>query len=440
MSKFQLQPYQEELVDRTVETLRANGVAYLCLETRVGKTPVSIVAASKLERPILFCTKKSIIKDINATIELIRQSHDIPDIAVVSFDSLHRMLYKPNVVIIADEAHSFGTYPKPSKRATMLRRLSVNNPVIFLSATPSPESYSQIYHQLWSANATIFAQHKNFYDWARTYVKTVPVTITVNGELVTKRQFVQSYKAGRPVNDYSVALWDKIEPKIREIMIEFTQQAAGFKHTEIREDKYYVEMPEEIKSLILDIKKHGIALYNEHTIVAESAAATLSKVHQLCSGTVIPEDGQRGVVISRHKLKPLGIIGSLHHKLAIYYKFRAEHDLLVEYYGDKLTDDQILYETRDDLVFAKQFVSGREGINLKTADAIVFFNIDHAFLSYIQTVNRMQNLDREKKPIVVFILTKGGIEESILMLVKRKRNYTTTYFNKDFNRITKAWR
>jgi hypothetical protein len=41
-----------------------------------------------------------------------------------------------------------------------------------------------------------------------------------------------------------------------------------------------------------------------------------------------------------------------------------------------------------------QIVAGREGVNLSTADALVFYNIDFSATSYWQARARLQTKDR----------------------------------------------
>ena len=66
-----------------------------------------------------------------------------------------------------------GAFPKPSLRAIEARRLvhHCDPYVIFLSGTPSPESYSQMYHQMWILGYRGPFAEPTFYKWAHSYVK-----------------------------------------------------------------------------------------------------------------------------------------------------------------------------------------------------------------------------------------------------------------------------
>ena len=426
---MKLRDYQEELVNKAVQTFGSHGFVYLALETRTGKTPVSIMAAVEIYRKtgapeILFVTKKAIISSIADTYKKLCDDYPIADVPfrVMSFDSLHKVTQLNGRIIIADEAHSFGSYPKPSRRALMLYGLARGCPVIMLSATPTPESYSSIFWQLAAAHVDceLISPYKNFYQWAHEYVN------------IKKKRI----GTGVYVNDYSDAKKDFILPQFEPFLITLTQEEAGFQQTEIMETIVTVPMPEQIKTMVKRIKTDGVAYHDDIMIVAETAVARMSKTHQLCSGTVIPQVSKTrnetgmGVIISRHKLAQLETITMLYQKVAIFYKYVAELKMLEEAYGDRLTDDYQVFESETDRIFVGQFISKREGIDLKSADVIVCLNIDFAWLSYAQMINRMMSYTRTKKPKLIWLFTQGGIEERILKAVKRKKNFTSSYYKR----------
>ena len=81
---------------------------------------------------------------------------------------------------------------------------------------------------------------------------------------------------------------------------------------------------------------------------------------------------------------------------------------------------------------ALQIVSGREGISLKNASYLVFYNIQHSAVSYFQGIDRMTTIDRLANK-VYWIFSEGGIEEKIYKVVRSKKKYTTNIFKKDYN-------
>ena len=79
---------------------------------------------------------------------------------------------------------------------------------------------------------------------------------------------------------------------------------------------------------------------------------------------------------------------------------------------------------------ALQIVSGREGISLKKASAIIYYNIDFSATSYWQSRDRMTTKDRETNNIF-WVFTKTGIEKEIYKTVINKKDYTLKHFQRD---------
>jgi len=143
---MKLRDYQITIRDKALEMLKTHSIAYLAMEVRTGKTLTSIAIAYLYgAKKVLFVTKKKAITDI------IQQAYDMGyelNIKVINYEQLQNESASYDF-IIADEAHGLGAFPKPTKRAFELKRIAKGLPIVFLSGTPSPESYSQLYHQFW---------------------------------------------------------------------------------------------------------------------------------------------------------------------------------------------------------------------------------------------------------------------------------------------------
>ena len=98
-------------------------------------------------------------------------------------------------------------------------------------------------------------------------------------------------------------------------------------------------------------------------------------------------------------------------------------------FGDDITTDLKEFEDTDKSI-ALQIVSGREGISLKLADCLVYYNIDFSATSYWQSRDRMTTSTRLKSD-VYWIFSEGGIEDQIYKAVSNKRDYTLKHFKKD---------
>lgn len=407
---MELRDYQRKIVGQGAKILSKNNMLYLAMEVRTGKTATSLTICDAIAaNNVLFVTKKKVISGIEKDHKALGCSFKL---MCLNYESLHKLEGSNFDVIICDEAHTLGAYPKPSKRAKQIKDLvkKYNAKVIFLSGTPTPESHSQIYHQMFVHPNNPFKAYINFYRWANDYVN---VKIKYIGAMRT--------------NDYSHALKDKIMEMVNPLMITYTQEAAGFE-SKINEIVYKIPMKDSTYVMCGKLKKHLVIQGKDDVILADTGAKLMNKLHQMYSGTIILESGRRQILDDS---KAQFILNNFKDKkIGIFYKFKAEWDLLKEVYGDKLTDDLEVFNSTDKNI-ALQIVSGREGISLRNADALVYFNIDFSAVSYWQSRDRMTTIDRRFND-VYWIFSKGGIEEKIYKAVQEKKDYTLSYFKKDF--------
>ena len=80
-------------------------------------------------------------------------------------------------------------------------------------------------------------------------------------------------------------------------------------------------------------------------------------------------------------------------KIGIFYKFKEEYNAIKSVYKDLITNDLEEFNSTNKSI-ALQIVSGREGISLKEAKALVYYNIDFSATSYWQSRDRMTTKDR----------------------------------------------
>jgi len=403
-----LRDYQQDIVNRGLAVLKEYKFVYLAMEVRTGKTATSLSMVSSL--PVtncLFVTKKKAISSIESDYEKLNlQFH----LTVINYESLHKI---PNLkwdCIIVDEAHGLGAIPKPSKRAKQIKNLIHRTYpyVILLSGTPTPENYSQMYHQVYGIPHNPFNQYKNFYRFSDDYVnvKVKPL-------------------GGVHIRDYSGGKEDIIH-KMKPYTISFTQKDAGFK-VDTNEKILYVDIPSDLKKLIKRLTTDRVIQGKNDVILADTGVKLMSKTHQLYSGTVKFESGKSMVLDSTKayyiKDKFQG------KKIAIFYKFTAEFEAIKDVFGDNICNTLEEFNNTDKNI-ALQIVSGREGISLKQAEALVYYNIDFSATSYWQSRDRMTTKDRLYNK-VYWIFARGGIEDSIYKAVVKKKDYTLNHFKRD---------
>jgi SNF2 family DNA or RNA helicase len=383
------------------------------MEVRTGKTLTSFAIAQQYgARKVLFVTKKKAIQDI------LQQHQDfdtIFEIHVTNYEQLTKVKAIYDLVII-DEAHSLGAFPIPSIRAKELKRICVGLPIIYLSGTPTPESYSQIYHQLYVSSFSPFNMYPNFYKWANEYV------------ILQKK-----YVFNRSINDYTNARKEMVMGKIEQLFINFSQEDAGFTQL-VQEEILRVKMADSTYKFADRLRIDKIVKNKDGDVVmGDTAVKLMSKLHQIYSGTVIIDEPNReGRAFDYTKAEFISDTFQDCRKIAIYYKFVSEAAILNWVFAGRVHTDPQTFAEAEEGVFISQIQSGREGINLSTAEALIFFNIDFSAVSYWQSRARIQTKDRDREAKIYWVFAENGIEDKIYKAVMGKKDYTLEHFKKDF--------
>lgn len=401
---MELYQHQKQIVEQSIPILLTNKIVYLVMEVRTGKTLTSLNIANDFKHVIFITTKKAIpsIKDDYC------QGNFSFTIEVVNYESAHKANHKEADLYVLDEAHKLGQFPKLSKRAKDLKNLINSKHCVLLSGTPTPESYSQIFHQLYVTGNSPF-EESGFYSWAKTYVDK-------------KQKMIK----GVLMNDYSRAKKELIDEKISHLLVSCTQQESGF-ISNVEELFVSIKSNNLAKHMYEKIVKDKIYKGTNITILADSPAAEIIKLAQIASGTVIPEDSELGIIIDDSKIQYIKN-NYTEKRIAIYYRFQAEYKLLSQSFNH--TTDWQLFERQEYDIFISQIQSGREGISLKSADYLIMYNIDFSATSYWQVRARLQARNKAETSHIHWLFSDLGIEEKIYHAVSRKKNFTANYYKK----------
>ncbi len=402
---MKLRQYQIDLSEKGCDILSKFGIVYFAMQVRTGKTLTALNTAELFgAKKVLFLTKKKAIGSIESDFKSFGFSFDL---TVINDESIHKLTDEFDLVI-HDEHHRFGAFPKPGKATKMFKFKYSRLPMIFLSGTPHPESFSQIYHQFWVSYYSPF-EEGSFYKWSHNFVN-IKVKHLGHGT----------------VNDYSEARQDLIRPIVDKYFIRFTQEEAGFE-TEVIENVLNVEMKPSTYELCNRLKKDLVIEGKDEVILADTGVKLMQKLHQMYSGTVKFESGNRQVLdtskIDFIKERFKGV------KVAIFYKFTAEWNMIKEAFGDDVCQDVEEFNSTDKNI-ALQIVSGREGINLSSAKYLIYLNIDFSAVSYWQSRDRLTTMERKSNE-VFWIFSKRGIESKIYKTVKKKKDFTLSVFKKN---------
>jgi hypothetical protein len=265
-----------------------------------------------------------------------------------------------------------------------------------------------MYHQVYGIPNNPFKHHKSFYKFAHEYI-----------------QITQKKIGAFNINDYSDGS-DSIIEEMKPYTIAYTQKEAGFK-VQTNEEILYVDICNQAKDIIRNLKKNLVVEGCDETILADTGVKLMSKTHQLYSGTVKFESGN-SMVICNNKAEYIKdkFKGK---KIAIFYKFKEELNAIKQVFEDTICTELEDFNATDKSI-ALQIVSGREGISLKLAEALVYYNIDFSATSYWQSRDRMTTKDRKFNKIY-WIFAIGGIEKEIYKSVIKKKDYTLRHFKRD---------
>jgi hypothetical protein len=412
---MELRDYQIDIANRAVDILKVNKIVYISMEVRTGKTLTSLETAKLYgAKRVLFLTKKKAISSIQNDYN--NFGYDF-ELTVTNDESMHKLEDTNYDLVIHDEHHRFGAFPKPGLATKTYKQMFGSKPMIFLSGTMTPESFTQVYHQFWVSYHSPFKHYVNFYRWADDYVNKFQKKI--NGFLA---------------NDYSKGNELKIMAAIFPYVITFTQQQAGFS-TEIEEEVIHIDMCNKTKLIVKKLEKDLVVEGKDEVILADTPVKLMQKLHQLWSGTVKFESGN-SMVIDTTKAEFIKDKWR-DNKIGIFYKFKEELSALKQVFGDSLTTELDKFDNEGYQVIALQIISGREGISLKNADYLVFYNIDFSATSYWQGRDRLTTMDRKFNKIY-WLFSDGGIEDKIYKAVKAKKKYTVNIFKKDYKHLNSA--
>jgi len=163
-------------------------------------------------------------------------------------------------------------------------------------------------------------------------------------------------------------------------------------------------------------------------IIADTAVKLQSKIHQLCSGSIKFESGNSMVTdytkAEYIKQRFTGV------KIAIFYYYKAEYDMIKQIFGDDITDDLDTFNNTSKSIALQQY-AGAEGISLKNAEVLIFLNFGFSGVKFIQAIDRLTTMERKSND-VYFLFSNKGIEEKVFKSVKEKENYNVQLFKKDY--------
>mgnify|MGYP003605597641 CR=1 FL=1 len=394
-----MKPYQHQIdiSDKAYEILKSKLIVYLSMEERTGKTLTSILLCEKTKaNNILVITKKKALEGWQDTLQKFKEINK--NYTCINYESLHKLdSTKTYDLIIIDEAHAnLSAYPKVGAIWKSVYKLTKGKPIIFLSATPSAQTYAQLYHQMKLSSWSPWIKFKNFYDWHRVY--GIPKSI---------------YAAGRQIMQYNEVKVDKVEADVKELFISYTRKELGFEH-EPKDIIHYVELSEPTKRRYNELNKDSII--KELGYVADTPMKLLQGLYQLEGGTLKIDENRSIRLDTKEKIDYIKSMFGDTTDLVIFYHFKEEEMKLKIHFENAL----ILQAT-----------SFAEGVDLSMYKTLVIYSMDFSTARYSQRRARQANMKRDTPIDVHYLLVKSGISEQVYNTVAvNKTNFIDRYFNR----------
>ena len=392
-----MRPYkhQIDISSQALDILRKHMIVYLAMQERTGKTLTSVLICEQTKcNNILVITKK---KALVGWIDTLSKYKHNKNYHCINYESLHKCTFKPDLVII-DEAHSnLGAYPKIGNIWKEVYKFTKMKPIIYLSATPSAQTYAQLYHQLKLSSWSPWLKFNSFYTWHKVY--GIEKTI---------------FLGGRQLKQYDEVNSEKIMNDVKHLFISYTRTELGFEH-EPTDIIHYVDLSSEIRKYYNSLLKDRVANVAGIEVIADTTMALRTKLHQIEGATLKQED--KNLFLSK----------------------TDKIDYIIKTWGDS-KDLVIFYQYQNELSLLKQTfksatilqgTSFAEGVDLSMYETCIVYSMDFSTAKYTQRRARQCNMKRDTPIDFHFLLVKGAISEQVYQTVAVNRtNFVDSYFNK----------
>jgi hypothetical protein len=393
------------------------GIVYLAAEERTGKTITALLIAEKCKNlnKVLILTKKNALSQVEEGVK----KGWLPTIEKCEW--LEKQYYATNYhqaskiteeydLIILDESHNYiSSSPKPSSIWKSVKKLTINKPIIYISATPHAQGYQQLYHQFSLSCWSPWRKYKNFYAWFRDFgiLKTI-------------------FVASMPRKVYTKTQEQKVRDTVAHLFITKTRKELGFEQ-EPKDKLHYIKLNEDTKDMYNEIIKNRVFLGKnatemtshiripEYELVCDTPTKLRTSLHMI-EGGVLKTENQYLTLKNQEKIDYIQSVWGDTEDLVIFYQYIAEEIKLKNHFKRA----KILQGT-----------SNAEGVDLSHIKHAVVYSQDFSTAKYTQRRARQAEKNRQDEIIVHFLVVENAISEQCYKTTARNKcNFVDSVFSK----------
>ena len=328
---------------------------------------------------------------------------------------------KNKTMMIVDESTVIKTHN--AKRTKNLLKLSKD--VAYkriLTGTPVTKSPLDIYTQFAFLDPKILGQ-TNYYAFRARYAKIInrPTSSGRHFPLITGYQRL-----------------DELEKKI---------YSAAFR---VKKDEC-VDLPEKIymkrfipmseKQLVAyeSLRRNAMFIFNDKTTTSVNRLSQIVKLHQVCCGFTINDQGEIHDVPNKRYDELLDVLEEVDGKVIIWATYRHNIETITRklkekygetkadaFYGDTASDDRLElvknFQNQDhDLTYLiANPKTGGYGITLTASHTVVYFSNNYDLEIRLQSEDRAHRIGQKNKVTYVDFVCQGTVDEKILTALKNK--------------------
>lgn len=418
--------HQEKHYKEIADILRKHLIAYIAWEERTGKTLTAILVVEDVKVfSVLVITKKG--KPMSGWLKTIKEFEPTKRIDVVNYHQAHKKDPDHYDCIILDEAHNYiSGYPKKSTMWSVIRNLTKNKPVLYISATPYAQGVQLLYHQFALSNWSPWKHYGNFYEWFRTY--GIKCQIKVHGKWVEQ---YKKYKDKLVLDTCSHLFHTK------------TRKELGFKY-EPKNQIHYIELSKETKEFYNKFLKDKVVTVGNSTILADSVMKLRASLHMIEGGGIKAvaytskcqaNNFESACLIERERIAGASIC-HIHYILPNDEKIQY----ILQNWGDS-DDVVIMYNYKFEKYklekyFKKaeilQATTNAEGVELSHKRHLIIYSEDFSTARHTQRRARQASKLRTEEITIHYLLVKKAISEECYKTVHiNKTNYVDSLFERN---------